>query len=82
VEVQIDGGAWVPATIDRSEDAEFAWKVWSLEWQNPAPGEHTITARAIDTAGNMQPAMDDPRIAKKRTYWESNEQVTRRIRIP
>jgi hypothetical protein len=25
--------------------------------------------------------MDDPRIAKKRTYWESNGQVTRRIRI-
>ena len=30
---------------------------------------------------NVQPAMDDPRIAKKRTYWESNGQVTRRIRI-
>jgi hypothetical protein len=44
-------------------------------------GEHTITTRAIDTAGNMQPAMDDPRIAKKLTYWESNGQVSRRIRI-
>ncbi len=28
VEVQIDGGAWVPATIDRSQDAEFTWKFW------------------------------------------------------
>ena len=26
VEVQIDGGPWLPATIDRSEEAEFAWK--------------------------------------------------------
>jgi len=25
--------------------------------------------------------MDDPWIAKKRTYWESNGQVTRRIRL-
>jgi hypothetical protein len=25
--------------------------------------------------------MDDPWIAKKHTYWESNGQVTRRIRI-
>jgi DMSO/TMAO reductase YedYZ molybdopterin-dependent catalytic subunit len=81
VEVQIDGGAWVPATIDHGHDAEFAWKFWSLAWEQPAKGEHTITSRAIDTAGNIQPAMDDPLIAKKHTYWESNGQVTRRIRI-
>jgi hypothetical protein len=29
----------------------------------------------------MQPAMDDPWTAKKRTHWESNEQATRRIRL-
>jgi hypothetical protein len=81
VEVQIDGGPWMPATIDRREEAEFAWKIWSLDWQNPPTGEHSITSRAIDTAGNIQPAMDDPRIAMKRTYWESNGQVTRRVRL-
>ena len=81
VEVRIDGGPWVPATIDRSEEAEFAWKVWFLDWENPSPGEHAITSRAIDTAGQIQPAMDHPRIANKHTYWESNGQVTRRIRI-
>jgi DMSO/TMAO reductase YedYZ molybdopterin-dependent catalytic subunit len=81
VEVQLDGGPWVPATIDRREDAEFAWNIWSLEWAKPAPGEHTIVSRAIDTQGNVQPAPDDPRLAKKHTYWESNGQVTRRIRL-
>jgi DMSO/TMAO reductase YedYZ molybdopterin-dependent catalytic subunit len=81
VEVQIDGGPWIPAMIDRTEDAEFAWKIWSIDWEKPTAGEHTISSRAIDTAGNVQPAMDDPRIAKKRTYWESNGQVSRRIRI-
>jgi DMSO/TMAO reductase YedYZ molybdopterin-dependent catalytic subunit len=81
VEVQIDGGPWMLATVDRSEDAAFAWKIWSLEWQNPSPGEHTIVSRAIDTMGQIQPAMDDPWIAKKRTYWESHGQVTRRIRL-
>jgi Mo-co oxidoreductase dimerisation domain len=81
VEVQIDGGSWVPATIDRSEVAEFAWKIWSLDWKSPSAGEHAIASRAIDAQGNIQPAPDDPRIAKKRTYWESNGQVTRRIRI-
>ena len=81
VEVQIDGGPWRPATIDRSDEAEFAWKVWSLDWADASPGEHAITSRAIDTAGNVQPATDDPVIASKHTYWESNGQVTRRARI-
>ena len=75
VEVKIDDGPWMPATIDHSEEAEFAWKIWSLDWPNPPAGEHTVTSRAIDTSGNIQPAMDDPWIAKKHTYWESNGQV-------
>jgi DMSO/TMAO reductase YedYZ molybdopterin-dependent catalytic subunit len=81
VEVKIDDGPWALATLDHSEEAEHAWKMWSLDWPNPAPGEHTVTSRAIDTFGQIQPAMDDPIIAKKHTYWESNGQVTRRIRF-
>lgn len=81
VEVQIDGGPWTPATIDRSEEADFAWKMWYVDWAQASPGEHTIVSRAIDTQGNIQPAMDDPHIAKKHTTWESNEQFMRRIRI-
>jgi DMSO/TMAO reductase YedYZ molybdopterin-dependent catalytic subunit len=81
VEVQIDGGSWQDATIDEGEDAEFAWKLWSLKWAAPAAGEHTITSRAIDSQGNIQPAQDDPWIAGKHTYWESNGQVTRRVRV-
>ncbi|HEX5078223.1 MAG TPA: sulfite oxidase [Geminicoccaceae bacterium] len=81
VEVRIDGGPWQAAIIDRSEEAEFAWKIWSLDWPDAAPGEHSVTSRAIDPDGNVQPASDDPLIANKRTYWESNGQVTRRVRI-
>jgi hypothetical protein len=79
VEVRIDDGPWTPATFDISEQAEFAWKIWYLDWADAAPGEHSITSRAIDAAGNIQPAMDDPWIAKKHTYWESNGQITRRV---
>jgi hypothetical protein len=61
--------------------APFAWKLWSLDWDAPTAGEHVITSRAIDANGQMQPAMDDPRIANKHTYWESNGQVTRHISI-
>jgi DMSO/TMAO reductase YedYZ molybdopterin-dependent catalytic subunit len=81
VEVKIDDGQWIEATIDHSDEAEFAWKIWQLDWDNPKSGEHTITSRAIDMSGQVQPAMDDPWIVKKKTYWESNGQVTRRINI-
>ena len=80
VEVRIDEGPWQPATLDR-EEAEFAWTIWYLDWPDAAPGEHTVTPRAIDADGTIQPAMDDPLIANKHTYWESNGQVTRRIGI-
>jgi DMSO/TMAO reductase YedYZ molybdopterin-dependent catalytic subunit len=81
VEVRIDEGPWRAAAIDREREHEFAWKFWQLNWEDAAAGEHTITSRAIDRAGQIQPAMSDPVIANKRTYWESNGQITRRIRI-
>lgn len=81
VEVRIDDGPWRPATIDRGQEHEFAWKFWHMDWEDAAAGEHTITSRAIDRTGDVQPAMSDPIIANKHTYWESNGQLTRRIRI-
>jgi DMSO/TMAO reductase YedYZ molybdopterin-dependent catalytic subunit len=82
VDVRIDGRPWQQATIDESEAAAFAWRMWSVDWGKASPGVHTITSRAVDTEGRFQPAMDDPQIANKRTYWESNGQITRRVRIP
>jgi DMSO/TMAO reductase YedYZ molybdopterin-dependent catalytic subunit len=81
VEVKIDNGAWQRARLDTSQQSDFAWKFWTLDWPNPRAGEHTITSRATDTAGNIQPAMTDPWITNKQTYWESNGQITRRVRI-
>jgi DMSO/TMAO reductase YedYZ molybdopterin-dependent catalytic subunit len=81
VEVSVDGGAWQGATLDEGAGSLFAWTLWSLPWGTPTAGEHTVTSRAIDAAGNVQPAMDDPTIATKQTYWESNGQITRRVAI-
>ena len=81
VEVRIDDGAWAPATITHGQDKKYAWKFWNLDWTGVRPGEHRITSRAIDRDGNIQPSPDDPFLANKRTYWESNGQITRRIRI-
>ena len=80
VEVKIDGEPWEKAELDSTNKSEFAWRFWYLDW-SPASGEHTVTSRAIDQAGNIQPAPDEASIANKRTYWESNGQITRRIRI-
>jgi DMSO/TMAO reductase YedYZ molybdopterin-dependent catalytic subunit len=80
VEVKVDDGAWMKATLAKADESAFAWRFWHLDW--PAtPGRHTITSRAIDITGNVQPAMDDPIIANKKTYWESNGQITRHIQI-
>jgi DMSO/TMAO reductase YedYZ molybdopterin-dependent catalytic subunit len=82
VEVKVDGGPWMPAAItEGGGSSEYSWKFWRLDWGSPPAGEHTVTSRATDTAGNIQPAMTDPVIATKRTYWESNGQITRRVQI-
>lgn len=81
VEVSIDGGPWQMATIDSEEDAEFAWKIWTLNWTNPSKGEHTVVSRAIDTKGNIQPKGNSDYITGKHTYWESNGQIVRKIHI-
>ena len=89
VEVRIDDGPWMTAELQdppsrtRSRSrSEFAWRFWTLNWGRPAPGEHTITSRAFDVDGNLQPPPDDPYLARKVTFWESNGQITRRVRIP
>ncbi len=82
VDVQIDSGPWQPATIEPREGDGVAWTFWSMDWSKAGPGVHTVTSRAVDTEGHIQPAMDDPLIATKQTYWESNGQITRRVRIP
>jgi hypothetical protein len=58
-----------------------AWTFWKYEWGVPAAGEHRVTSRAFDADGNMQPAPDDPFLASRRTYWESNGHITRIVQI-
>jgi DMSO/TMAO reductase YedYZ molybdopterin-dependent catalytic subunit len=81
VEVQIDGGDWLPAQLDDSQQADYAWTFWTLDWPDAPSGEHSITSRAIDAVGNVQPAPDAPHLANKLTYWESNGQITRQVSI-
>ena len=85
VEVQIDAGPWMAATLDRPSETRrsrgYAWRLWTINWETPTPGEHQIRSRAIDINGNVQPARDDPFFASRRTFWEGNAHITRRVRI-
>jgi DMSO/TMAO reductase YedYZ molybdopterin-dependent catalytic subunit len=88
VEVSIDEGPWIGADLDGPGQRgshgrdEFAWTFWTLPWTRATPGQHRITSRAFDFAGNVQPAPDDPYLASRVTYWENNGQITRLIAIP
>jgi DMSO/TMAO reductase YedYZ molybdopterin-dependent catalytic subunit len=52
VEVQVDGGAWQPATLS-APISEATWVQWLLRW-DATPGSHQIVVRAIDGTGEVQ----------------------------
>jgi DMSO/TMAO reductase YedYZ molybdopterin-dependent catalytic subunit len=81
VEVSIDDEPWQPATLTEA-GTEFAWTFWEFDWGTPTAGEHAVRSRAIAKNGDVQPAPDDPQVAAKTTFWESNGQITRRVNIP
>jgi DMSO/TMAO reductase YedYZ molybdopterin-dependent catalytic subunit len=87
VEVRVDDGPWNAAELlgprmPRGRSRGFAWTFWKFDWGVPLAGEHRITSRAFDAEGNMQPPPDDPFLASRRTYWESNGHITRIVQIP
>jgi len=52
VEVGVDG-AWAAAQLG-PQVGPFAWRAWRHEWQ-AQPGDHVLSCRATDSAGNVQP---------------------------
>ncbi|WP_063005465.1 molybdopterin-dependent oxidoreductase [Nocardia salmonicida] len=56
VEVQIDNGDWRPARLS-TEVTVDTWRQWTYDW-DATPGQHTLRARAIDTSGQPQTAVE------------------------
>jgi DMSO/TMAO reductase YedYZ molybdopterin-dependent catalytic subunit len=54
VEVSTDGGASFDAAVLKPPGGPHAWRGWNFDW-DAAPGEHVISSRATDSAGNTQP---------------------------
>ena len=78
VEVQIDGGAWRPATLE-SSNTQYSWKLFNYSWDGATAGEHTLVSRATDANGIVQPMETD--LENKRTFLEHNAQFPRTVMI-
>lgn len=76
VEVQIDGGQWQRAELDRP-DNPYSWTFFTLEVPALPAGEHELVSRATDRIGRTQPES----LEMKRTRWENNELFYRTIRV-
>ncbi|MGO1852578.1 MAG: molybdopterin-dependent oxidoreductase [Microbacteriaceae bacterium] len=52
VEVQIDDGDWVPATLSNPIN-EDTWVQWFMDW-DATPGTHYVAVRAVNKNGDLQ----------------------------
>ena len=78
VEVQVDGGAWQPATMDK-QNTKYSWKLFHYDWKGATPGEHTIVSRVTDVTGAVQPT--EKELENKKSFLEHNAQHPRRVMI-
>ena len=79
VEVKVDDGPWLPATLDPATSETFSWKFFTYDWNGATPGEHALTSRATDVNGTVQPTAQELEV--KQTFLESNAQLPRTVRI-
>ncbi|HET8780588.1 MAG TPA: molybdopterin-dependent oxidoreductase [Agromyces sp.] len=68
VEVQVDDGAWRPATLSTPINHD-TWVQWYLEW-DATPGTHYVAVRATDRAGTLQTEERAPIAPDGSTGWQ------------
>jgi DMSO/TMAO reductase YedYZ molybdopterin-dependent catalytic subunit len=78
VEVSVDGGDWRPAKLDKA-NTRFSWKLFTYDWRDATPGEHTLVSRATDINGVVQPPAAD--LKRKKTFLEDNAQFPRKLTV-
>ena len=80
VEVKVDDGAWMPATLDPATTGEkYSWKFFNYTWNGATAGEHTVVSRATDANGYVQPTAEELEV--KHTFLEHNAQHPRTVMI-
>ncbi len=76
IEVKVDDGPWQAATLDASMSEQYSWKFFTAEF-SASPGEHTVTSRASQTNGYVQPTEEELEV--KHTFLEHNAQLGRTV---
>ena len=71
VEVQVDDGAWAPATL-ATEASVDTWRQWSYVW-DANPGKHRLTVRATDATDGVQTGKNADPVPDGATGWHSVE---------
>jgi DMSO/TMAO reductase YedYZ molybdopterin-dependent catalytic subunit len=79
IEVRVDEGPWRPAVLDPSTRAKYSWKLFTYDWKDATPGEHTLVSRVTDANGRVQPTLEE--LESKKTFLEDNSQHPRTITI-
>jgi len=53
-----EGKNWTTASLNW-DSQPYSWVFWTYSWGVGAPGTYTVTARAVDDEGNVQPSARD-----------------------
>lgn len=69
VEVRVDDGEWQEAKLGPEANIDY-WRQWYFEWDAPA-GQHTLTVRATDLTGAVQPEARTTPFPRGATGWHS-----------
>jgi DMSO/TMAO reductase YedYZ molybdopterin-dependent catalytic subunit len=78
IEIKIDDGPWQKADID-PDSSQYSWKLFNLDWDDAATGEHTLISRVTDANGQVQATVDQ--MPEKPTRWENYAQFARTVMI-
>jgi DMSO/TMAO reductase YedYZ molybdopterin-dependent catalytic subunit len=70
VEVRIDRAEWVEAELSEALNDD-TWRQWTLRWDDPPPGDHTIEVRATDGTGETQPEERRAPLPDGATGWHT-----------
>jgi DMSO/TMAO reductase YedYZ molybdopterin-dependent catalytic subunit len=70
VEVSVDGGlTWHDATLQPALSQD-SWVFWTWQWTPLLPGSYTLTARATDGTGTMQPSQKQGTVPNGATGYD------------
>lgn len=78
IEVKVDDGPWERAQLN-PRSTKYSWKLFSYDWNNAAPGDHTIVSRVTDINGNVQPTQEE--LPEKVSFWEDFGQFPRTVML-